>query len=231
LTSEFFTWINDQPELIFWRHGRCPRYGEGITFWALGEIVKAQAEILESDGMAAAADKLSEAIDSVVQASEREWVKTLLASLVGSSTPVASTGRAESFAAWLTFIEAIASAAPLILVVEDLHWADDVLVEFIEHLVEWATDVPLLVLCTARPELYERHRGWGGGTRNVTTINLSPLSGEEAGALISALLAGIRCTRRSSCGCWVIAVCWSAAATLSSWRATRSSPSRRRCRR
>ena len=189
LTSEFFTWVYDQPELIFWRHGHCPPYGEGITFWALGEIVKAQAQILESDGMAAAADKLSEAVDSVVDASEREWVKTLLAPLVGSSTAVASTGRAESFAAWLTFIEAIASTAPLILVVEDLHWADDVLVEFIEHLVEWATDVPLLVMCTARPELYERHRGWGGGTRNLTTINLCPLSGEETGALISALLS------------------------------------------
>lgn len=189
LTSEFFTWVNDQPELILWRHGRCLSYGEGITFWALGEIVKAQAEILESDGMAAAADKLSKAVDSVVEASEREWVKAQLAPLVGSSTAAVSAVRVESFAAWLTFIESIASAAPLILVVEDLHWADDALVEFIEHLVERATGVPLLILCTARPELYERHRGWGGETSNVTTINLSPLSGEETGALISALLS------------------------------------------
>jgi len=189
LTSEFFTWITDQPELVLWRHGRCPRYGEGITFWALGEIVKTQAEILESDGMAAAADKLSKAVDSVVEPSEREWVKTQLAPLVGSSTAAVSAGRVESFAAWLTFIEAIASSAPLILVVEDLHRADDALVEFIEHLVERAAGVPLLILCTARPELYERHPGWGGATRNVTTINLSPLSGKETGALISALLS------------------------------------------
>ena len=163
LTSEFFAWVNDQPELILWRHGRCLSYGEGITFWALGEIVKAQAEILESDEMATAADKLSKAVDSAVEASEREWVKTQLAPLVGSSPAAVSAGRVESFAAWLTFIEAIASAAPLILVVEDLHWADDALVEFIDHMVEWATGVPLLILCTARPELYERHRGWAAG--------------------------------------------------------------------
>jgi class 3 adenylate cyclase len=215
LTSEFFAWINEHPEHILWRHGRCPRYGEGITFWALGEIVKAQAGILDSDEMAAATDKLSRAVDAVVEASEREWVKTLLAPLVGSSTATATTGRAETFAAWRTFIEAIASSAPLILLVEDLHWADDVLVEFIEHLVERASEVPLLILCTARPELHERHPGGAAGRR----AHLSPLSGEETGALISALSRRRRCrrppsgscssgraaipsTRRSSCGCW-----------------------------
>jgi class 3 adenylate cyclase/tetratricopeptide (TPR) repeat protein len=192
LMSEFFTWVSGQPELVLWRHGRCPRYGEEITFWALGEIIKAQAGILDSDEMAAAAAKLSTAVDAVVEAPEREWVKTLLAPLVGSSTGTASTGRAETFAAWLTFIESIASRAPLILVVEDLHWADDVLVEFIQYVAKRATDVPLLILCTARPEVYERHPGWAGEAPGVTTITLSPLSGEETGVLISTLLAEMK---------------------------------------
>ena len=62
------------------------------------------------------------------------------------------------------------------LVIEDLHWADDALLEFVEHLVDWSSGVPLLVVCTARPELYERHPGWGGGKRNSTTVSLSPLA-------------------------------------------------------
>ena len=129
------------------------------------------------------------AVDSVVKPSEREWVKTQLAPLVGSSTAAVSAGRVESFAAWRTFIESIAASAPLVLVVEDLHWADDVLVAFIEHLVERAGAVPLLVLCTARPELYERYPGWRDERPDRTTLALSPLSSEETGALISALLS------------------------------------------
>ena len=78
--------------------------------------------------------------------------------------------------------------SPVVLVVEDLHWADDALLGFVEHLVDWSTGVPILLVCTARPELYERHHGWGGGKRNSTTIGLSPLSEEETARLIAALL-------------------------------------------
>ncbi len=188
LTSEFSAWLADRPEPVRWRLGRCPRYGEGITFWALGEIVKAQARILESDEPATVADKLTRTVDAVVDASEREWVRTLLAPLVGSATSGEAAGRIETFAAWLTFLEALAASAPLVLVVEDLHWADGVLVEFLEHVAKRASGVPLLVLCTARPEVHERHPGWASGVRDATTINLPPLSGEQTGALISTLL-------------------------------------------
>jgi len=189
LVAEFRTFVDYQPEIVFWRQGRCPSYGEGITFWALGEIVKGQAGILESDGPEQAAEKLSSSIHAVIEdASEREWLEARLAPLVGLNPEAAGAAeRSESFAAWRRFLEIVAATRPLIVVFEDLHWADAAMLEFVEHLVDWSTGVPLLVVCTARPELYERERSWGGGKRNSTTISLSPLTGEETARLLSAL--------------------------------------------
>ena len=111
-----------------------------------------------------------------------------LARLVGAAEGEAAADRDQSFAAWRAFLEAVAVQRPLVLVIEDLHWADSALLEFIEHLVAWATAVPLVVLCTARPELFELHPAWSGGTRNATTISLSPLSSDDTARLIGALL-------------------------------------------
>jgi len=190
LIGEFFTWADAQPELFFWRHGRCLPYGDGVTFWALGEIVKAQAGILESDSPDEADAKLRQAIELVVEEeADRDWLGAQLAPLVGSRPgTTVSSDRAEAFSAWRTFLEAMAAFRPLILVIEDLHWADDAMIDFIEHLADWATGVPLLILCSARPELYERRPGWGGGKRNSTTVALSPLQTEEIAALVSAML-------------------------------------------
>ena len=188
LLAEFRKWVDDRPELVFWRQGRSLSYGAGITYWALGEMVKAQAGILESDTPEEAAAKLGVAVEeAAADPSERDWLNASLAPLVGASA--ASAGeRDESFTAWRRFMEGIASERPLVLVFEDLHWADDALVAFVEHLVDWSTDVPLLVLCSARPELYERHPGWGGGKRNSNTISLSPLGADETARLLAALL-------------------------------------------
>src|SRR5439155_2577128 len=100
----------------------------------------------------------------------------------------ASERREDSFAAWRRFFEALAERRPLMLVFADLHRADQGVLDFVDHLVDWASGVPLLVLCTARPELLERRPGWGGGKRNAITISLSPLSDEETGELVGALL-------------------------------------------
>jgi class 3 adenylate cyclase/tetratricopeptide (TPR) repeat protein len=191
LIGEFFRFVDDLPDITYWRHGRCISYGEGVTFWALGEIVKAHAGILESDGPEEAAAKLSQAVDVVIEEGpERDWLKTRLAALVGvSSEGSGATDRAESFAAWRAFLEAVASTRPLVAIIEDLHWADDAMLEFVEHLVDWSVGVPLLVICSARPELYERRPGWGGGKRNSTTIALSPLTNKETAKLIAFLLS------------------------------------------
>ena len=194
LVREFRAFVDWQPERARWRQGRCLPYGEGITFWALGEIVKSQAGILESDSPHEASDKLAAAIGAIIEdPTERDWLKTRLALLVGASAPGAGgpAERSESFAAWRRFLEAVADDRPLVLVFEDVHWAGAALLEFVEYLVDWATGLPFLVVCTTRPELFERHPGWGGGKRDSTTISLAPLSREETSRLIAAHLPGV----------------------------------------
>jgi class 3 adenylate cyclase/tetratricopeptide (TPR) repeat protein len=190
LLGELFRFVDDQPELVYWRQGRSLPYGDGITFWALGEIVKGHAGVLESDSPTTAEEKVAAAVDDVVaDSAEREWLRTALAPLVGTRGGGAGiANRDESFAAWQRFLELIAAQSPLVVVFEDLHWADQALLDFVERLVDWSTDVPLLVVCTTRPELFEREPGWGGGKRNSTTISLPPLSRTDTARLISALL-------------------------------------------
>jgi class 3 adenylate cyclase/tetratricopeptide (TPR) repeat protein len=185
LVAEFRRWVDDRPELVAWRQGRCLPYGDGITFWALGEIVKAHAGILESDPPRQAERKLAAMLPSAAPG-ERAWLLSRLLPLVGGES--SAVGRSESFAAWRAFLEGLAAQTLLVLVFEDLHWADAALVDFLDQLVDWSTDVPLLVLCTARPELFERHGAWGGGKRNSTTLSLPPLSEEEMTHLVATLL-------------------------------------------
>jgi class 3 adenylate cyclase/tetratricopeptide (TPR) repeat protein len=192
LVAEFRASLEEQKGAVSWRQGRCLPYGEGVTFWALGEIVKAHARILESDGPSEASEKLIRGLSALVpEVAERDWIRSRLAPLVGARTPEAAgtVEREESFTAWRRFFEALASEHPLILAFEDLHWADPAMLEFVEHLVDWSTGVPLLAICIARPEMYERRPGWGGGKKNSTTIALSPLTTEETARLISALLS------------------------------------------
>ena len=177
--------------LVFWRHGRSLPYGEGVTFWALSEMVKAQAGILETDTPHDAVLKLGESVARVVaQADDAAWVERHLRPLAGLEADEAWTSdrRGEAFAAWRRFFEALAHARPLVLAFEDLHWADEQLLDFVDYLVEWARGVPILVLCTARPELLARRSGWGGGKVNSSTILLSALSESEMTQLVSSLL-------------------------------------------
>lgn len=187
LVNEFWNWADEQPEIVWWRQGRCLPYGEGITFWALGEIVKGQAGILESDDADTAGEKLAIALEAICDDStDRDWLTNQLGPLVGVGTH--GGDRSESFAAWRRFLEDLAARQPLVMVVEDLHWADVALVDFLEDLLVWSMDSPILVICTARPELYETHPGWGGGHHNSSTLSLSPLGDEQIARLISVLL-------------------------------------------
>jgi len=184
LCAELLTHVDGQPGLTRWRQGRCLPYGDGISFWALGEIVKSECGILESDTPEQAAAKLEQAIPE--DDPERAWLVARLAPLVGA--PAEPASQEESFAAWRRFCEALAVERTTVLIFEDLHWADPALLAFLEHLADWAEDVPLLLLCTARPELYERHATFGADARNAQRINLSPLSNTETAQLVSALL-------------------------------------------
>jgi class 3 adenylate cyclase/tetratricopeptide (TPR) repeat protein len=191
LVREFRARVEHGPDDVVWLHGRCLPYGDGITFWALGEIVKAHAGILESDRPEDAAHKLRSAVRATVaDAGEAQWLSTRLAPLVGAELGEGAepADRGESFAAWQRFFEAVAGDTVLVMGLEDLHWADMALLEFLDYLTHGASGVAVLIVCTARPELFERHAGWGGGKRNSTTIALSALSPEETWRLISALL-------------------------------------------
>jgi class 3 adenylate cyclase len=182
LVYELFRIVEAEPEPITWRQGRCLPYGDGVTFWALGEIVKAQAGIEESDGREDVERKLREVAHDA-------RVESHLRPVVGlGAAEVAGTDRAEAFAAWRQFFEALAEVQPLVLVVEDLHWADDQLLDFIDHIVDWASGVPILVVCTARPEVLEHRPSWGGGKPNALTISLSPLSDDDTARLIGELV-------------------------------------------
>src|SRR5207247_2329535 len=175
------------PDLITWRQGRCLPYGEGIAYWALGEMVKAQAGLLDTDSADDASEKLRAAVTAVVPDEEQEWVVANLGPLVGLPGEERSSV-AESFAAWRRFFEGLAEQRPLVLVFEDLHWADDGLLDFVDELVDRLTDVPVLVVGSSRPELLARRPTWGGGKANATTLSLPPLSDDETARLVHTLL-------------------------------------------
>ncbi len=184
LSSELFRYIEERPGPVTWRQGRCLPYGEGIAFWALGEVVKAQCGILESDSPEVAAEKLDDALSP--DDPDRAWLKARLSPLVGAGGEPAE--QQESFTAWRRFLEWIASQRPAVLVFEDLHWADEALLAFVEHVADWSQGVPLLLLCTTRPELFEWHLHFGADARNAHRINLAPLSDDETAHLLSILL-------------------------------------------
>ena len=164
--------------------------------------MKAQTGVLETDAADDARVKLVTAVrDAVGDADEAEanWVERHLRAFVGLEGPSELSGdrRDESFAAWRRFFEGVAERGPLVLVLEDLQWADDALLDFVDHLVDWAADVPLLVVATARPELLTRRPSWGGGKANAVIQSLAPLSDEETAAFAHAILGRARPPGRS----------------------------------
>ena len=188
LVAELFQIIEAEADLTNWRQGRSLPYGERVSFWALGEIVKAHAGILESDDAASAEEKLDAMVDTLVDDErEREWLARHTRPLVGLDG-AERTEREEAFAAWRRLLEAAAEQRTLVLVFEDLHWADDGLLDFVDHLADWATTVPLLILATARPELLDQRPGWGGGKRNAFTLSIGALSDDETAVLLQRLL-------------------------------------------
>jgi class 3 adenylate cyclase/tetratricopeptide (TPR) repeat protein len=168
-----------------WLQGRCLPYGSGVSFSAFAAAVKAHARILESDPAADVERKLEAAVaDAVADEPTRAWVAAYLRPLVGlgGTEPLSGDRRAEAFSAWRRFLETLAERRPLVLALEDVHWADEDLLDFVEHLGDWAQGVALAVVCTARPELLERRPRWPG------VVQLELLSAEETEALLDALL-------------------------------------------
>ncbi|MEA2449589.1 MAG: hypothetical protein QOG63_1521, partial [Thermoleophilaceae bacterium] len=178
------------------REGGCPAYGASSAYAAFAEVLRAEFGIRESDTADIAWRKLTGGIATVLTAGQVERDAATIGRLLGISPPLHVTGDEEDdpervrdsfFGATRSLVEAMAQDAPLVLAFEDIHWADDGMLDLIEHIAQWVR-APLLVLCLTRDELLERRRGWGSGRRNVTTLGLEPLTSDEARRLVEALL-------------------------------------------
>ena len=191
LAWELEKYVDGLVELVYWHQGRSPAYGEGLAFWALGEMIRGRARIAESDPPDVARAKLAEmAATYLPDLDERARVEPRLAALLGLAS--ASGGSTEELtAAWRTLFERIADRGPTVLVFEDLHWADPGLLDFIEGLLAAGRNRPILVLALARPELIEARPTFGATIRNHTRLDLPPLSDDAMDLLLLGLVPGI----------------------------------------
>jgi class 3 adenylate cyclase len=198
LTNEFIDWAERQipsPTVV---HGRCLPYGDGVTYWPLAEILKSFAGIRDSDPPSVTLERIRAAGASLLTPEvSTDATRTIaaLAYTVGVEDPAVPFAtfeprhvRAETHSAWRSFFSALALAGPVVVVVEDIHWADPALLDLLEELAERAKGGVLFV-CPSRPELTARRPSWGGGRRNYSSVSLEPLTPEEADRLVTLLLS------------------------------------------
>jgi class 3 adenylate cyclase/tetratricopeptide (TPR) repeat protein len=191
LAWEFFKYIDGLQQTTLWHRGRCLAYGEGVTYWALADMVRMRCRIAEDEDSGAALGKLHATLtEYMLDEEERRFAEPRLAQLLGLEEREASS-REELFGAWRLFFERLGDAAPLALVFEDMQWADASLLDFIEYLLEWSRDRPLYVITLARPELLEKRPTWGAGKRTFTALYLEPLSEQAMQELLDGLVPGL----------------------------------------
>ncbi len=176
--------------------GRCLPYGDGLTYWPLAEILKADAGILDSDGPATIVDKALARLDPRFPGDEGIGVTAVLLSSIGvevPSDPLAGTDPSAASRvianAWQRYLGSMTADGPIVVLIEDIHWADPSLLDVIGSVAARMRG-PALILCMARPDLFERRADWGGGLSNATTISLAPLSAADGTELIQHLLEG-----------------------------------------
>jgi class 3 adenylate cyclase/tetratricopeptide (TPR) repeat protein len=189
LAWEFNKYTDGLIERVWFHDGRSPAYGDGISFWALGEMVRRRAGLLETDDEATTRAKVAETVaEHVPDSEERRWIEPALLALLGFESGV---GSEQLFGAWRTFFERMAASAPVVMVFEDFHHADTGLIDFVDHLLEWSRTLPIYVVTLARPELVERRPDWGAGKRSFTSIFLEPLPPVAMRELLTGLVPGL----------------------------------------
>jgi hypothetical protein len=187
LVDEFWNYVDGLNDTYYWHHGRSPSYGEGLSFWAIGEMVRQRCGIAEGDDDHRTRTRLRTTLaEYVPDADDRAWMEPRLESLLGLSEEAVSD-RSELFAAWRMLFARVADRGTAVLILEDLHWADDGLLDFIDEMVSISSEVPILIVTLARPELLERRQGWGSGRTNCLSTHLAPL----ASATMSELVLGV----------------------------------------
>ena len=188
LTWELRKYGDGVAEDIFWHEGRSPAYGQGITFWALGEMVRARAQLLETDDPETTRRKLEESVSRwFPDGEEHARVVRALGALLGVSDAPGG-GADELFGAWRLYFERMAEQYLVTMVFEDLHWADPGTLDFIDHVLEWSRNVPILIVTLARPELLEIRPDWGAGRRNFLALDLEPLAETSMRELLKGLV-------------------------------------------
>ncbi|HEY6058563.1 MAG TPA: adenylate/guanylate cyclase domain-containing protein, partial [Candidatus Limnocylindrales bacterium] len=186
---EFLKYLDGLVENVWYHDGRSPAYGEGISFWALGEMVRRRAGLLETDDEATTRTRIGETLaQHVSDPDERRWIEPALLALLGFERGI---GSEQLFGAWRTFFERLAATAPVVMVFEDFHFADPGLVDFVDDLLEWSRNSPIFVLTLARPEFLERRPDWGAGKRNFVSIHLEPLAERAMRELLAGLVPGL----------------------------------------
>ena len=189
LAWEFLKYLDGLVETAWWHDGRSPAYGDGISFWALGEMVRERCRLLETDDEPTTRAKVTETLAThVPDPEERRWIEPALLALLGIESGV---GSEQLFGAWRTFFERLAATAPVVMVFEDHHYADSGLLDFVDHLLEWSRNVPIYVVTLARPELLEKRPDWGAGKRNFTSLYLEPLTEPAMRLLLAGLVPGL----------------------------------------
>jgi class 3 adenylate cyclase len=191
LAWEFLKYVDGVVEPVLWHEGRSPSYGEGVTFWALGEMVRSRARLVETDDDETTRLRVGEMLDTYVpDPEERRRIEPALLALLGVGA--APAGGAEGlFSAWRTFFERLAASQVVALVFEDLHWADSGTLDFIDHVLEWSRNVPILIITLARPDLLEARPGWGAGRRNFLALDVEPLPDAAMHDLLTGLIPGL----------------------------------------
>ena len=188
LCWELRKYVDGLAETVYWHEGRSPAYGEGITFWALGEMVRTRAGIKESEDAASSRSKLTSSLcEYVPDPEERRWIEPRLAHLLGLGD-VPPGDREEHFSAWRTLFERVSERAPTVMVFEDLQWADLGLIDFVESILDWSRNHPILVVTLSRPELLDRRPNWGAGQRSFTSLHLEPLSEQAMAELLDGFV-------------------------------------------
>ena len=186
---EFLKYLDGLVETVWFHEGRSPAYGDGISFWALGEMVRRRAGLLETNDAATTRTAVAAMLaEHVPDADDRRWIEPALLSLLGVETGV---GSEQLFGAWRTFFERLAATAPVVLVFEDFHFADPGLINFVDHVMEWSRSVPVYVVTLSRPELLDKRPDWGAGKRNFTSLYLEPLTAPAMRELLIGLIAGL----------------------------------------
>ena len=187
---EFEKYVDGLVSTVWWHRGRCLSYGDGVAFWALAQMVRQRFDIAEETPSEEAAARLAQRLPTwVSDEAERAFITARLGVLVGADA--AELAREELFAGWRLFIERLAGTGPVVMVVEDLQWADAGLLDFLEYLLDWSGDLPIFILTFARPELAERRPGWLVDRRNATTMHLDPLPPGVLDDLLDDLVPGM----------------------------------------